>query len=672
MRDNQESGSAEQAVDILLYVALAEELDTVIAFLGDGFTAQELKDVALTWFSGSIQASETGKRYSVAVVAAGKMGNTRSANIASVAIEKLKPSDIVVIGIAGSLSNDLEPGDVFVPDSVNEYLANSASVGEKKTWSLDTSGNHFQSSQRLLDRLQKFRHTRRKQFEAWRDQTRQRRSETIAKSIDDALVGAGVQLRGECSLLVGDDRKLASGPVVGKGKAFLTWLKKQVDRKIAAMEMESAGIFDAGSIRTPAPRVVAIRGISDFADERKDKIEKIAENAFRALSMENALSLFVASVEAGLFEPDVGRQLESAKQTQLAVLQSAVKSVLVIGGVTGETDDTDAETPRLHRAAMKLGKTLAEAGAHLVVCSPFPDSADYYAAMGYADTKVRGVIHFHSPSHPKVEEKKGLLKKMLGHADLIVQEWNYPGPEVDDGSSWSQAWLLAQLQALEKVDAVVALGGKVSKTANTLLHLAEAKSLPIIPFSFLGGAAQRANQRRDWARLNPDIDVSFFAEDIGIEQTIRIANMMQARRVSRAFSAKGTPQTIFISRASQDAGVAQDFANALRLRGIEALIGDDEVRPDQMVPASIENAMLRSNICAVLWSKQYALSPWCFDELSMALSQHAYGNIGLWLFNLDDSLIVPIQARKMPTISLRDRELLSSIVDQLLAEPQLK
>lgn len=671
MKKSPDNFGAEQHVDILLYVALAEEMDTVISYFKGRFQPREAPDVALTWFSGSIHSPEQARDFQIAVVAAGKMGNTRSANIASLAIEKLKPNDVVVIGIAGSLSDDLEPGDVFIPESVIEYLGNSSSIGEGETWSFITSGNSFQSSQRLLNRLQNFHLTKKMKFNEWHEATQQRRSTILTSTVDSELHAAGVRLRGQCKVLVGDDRKLASGPTVGKGKAFLTWMKKQVDRKISAMEMESAGIFDAGSIRTPAPRVIAIRGISDFADERKDVIERVAQNAFRELSMQNALSMFVACIEAGLFQPDLGAEVEIAKSDKVSFLRSAVKSIFVIGGVTGETDDSDGEAPRLNRAALKLGKALADGGAQLIVCSPFPDSADYYTAMGYSDAKARGVIHFHSPSHPRVTEKKTLLKKALGHGDLLIQEWNYPGPEHDDEPSWFQAWLLAQLQALEKADAVVALGGKVSKTTNTLLHLAEAKGLPIIPFSFLGGAGQRANSRRDWENLNPDIDVTVFAEDTGVEQTVKIVNAMQASRIRRAFSGKGKPQTVFVSRANQDAAFSRQLAGLLETRGIQVVFGDNQVRPDQMITATIENAMLKSDICAVLWSKHYALSPWCFDELSVAVAQQTYGNMGLWLFSLDDAPIVPPQARKIPAISLSNRDLLPSVIEQLLEEAKL-
>jgi nucleoside phosphorylase len=654
-------------IDILLYVALGEEFNSVMTMLGDEFKSRELSDAALTGFFGTLASPALGRDFRIAVFPAGKMGNTRSANVASLLIEKLKPADIVVLGIAGSLSNDMEPGDVFIPDSVNEYLANSATRGEGENWTFDTSGNHFQTSARLLNRFQFFAHTQRVHYGRWQEDTQQRRAAIIPKSTEDALAAAGLKMRGACRLYAGDDRKLASGPAVGKGKAFVEWITREVDRKVAAMEMESAGVYDAGIIRTPAPRTVAIRGISDYADARKEKIETTARGLFRELSAKNALSLFITGIEAGLFGPEAAISIESAVSARVTVLESRVKSIFVIGGVTGETKDAEAELPRLHKASLRLGKILAHAGAQLLVCSPFPNSADYYTAMGYADGKADGVIQFHSPTHPKVEEKRRLLRETLGRPGLVIQDWNYPGPETDEADSWFQAWLLAQLQVLDKADAVVALGGKVSKTANTLLHLAEAKGLPIVSFSFLGGAAERACARRDWESLNPGFDASIMAKDDGIEQTIDIANRLLVDRVSRAFVSARRPRTVFVSFAHQDSAMAEVVASSLRSQGIEVLIGDDEIRVNQMIPASIEQAMLKSDVCAVLWSRNYALSPSCFDELNLATNQQSYGRMKLWLFNLDDSAIVPIQARKIPSISVRSPEAVQRVVSELLA-----
>jgi nucleoside phosphorylase len=247
------------------------------------------------------------------------MGNTRSANVASLLIEKLKPTDVVVVGIAGSLANDMEPGDVFIPDSVNEYLANSATRGEGEDWTFDTSGNHFQTSARLLNRFQFFAHTKKAHYNRWQEDAQRRRAAIIPKSTEDSLATAGLKMRGSCKLYAGDDRRLASGPAVGKGKAFVEWITREVDRKVAAMEMESAGVFDAGIIRTPAPRTVAIRGISDYADARKEKIEATAKGAFRELSAKNALSLFISGIEAGIFRPETTIPLEAALSAPVTV-----------------------------------------------------------------------------------------------------------------------------------------------------------------------------------------------------------------------------------------------------------------------------------------------------------------------------------------------------------------
>lgn len=653
------------SADILLYVALSEEADAVLEMLGYEFEPKEFPDVALTGFFGGLRSPVLGRDFEIAVVPAGKMGNTHSANVVSLLIEKLKPADVVVIGIAGSLSNDMEPGDVFVPDGINEYLANAAGVGEKR-WTFTTSGNHFQTSVRLLNRFQFFARLHNAEHQAWIEDTRRLRTALISAATETAMTEAGLNSRGVCKLFAGEDRKLASGPAVGKGKGFVEWITRDVDRKAAAIEMESAGVYDATIVRTPAPRTVAIRGISDYADARKEKIEKTAKGLFRGLSAKNAVALFMRAVEAGVFGPDDPSAPAAGASRPSGKVVSRAKSVFVIGGATGETDDVDAETPRLNRASLKLGAALANAGAQLLVCSPFPDSADYYTAMGYADAKAGGVIHFHSPSHPKVEEKRALLRQTLGRPDLMIQDWNYPGPETDDGDSWFQAWLLAQLQALDKADVVVALGGKVSKTANTLLHLAEAKGLPIVPFAFLGGAARRSYERRNWSRLNPGFDPSILHTDEGIDQAVSIANQLLVDRVKRAASGGARPKTIFISVANQDAAMGEALGRALHGQGLEAVFGDNLLEPGQMVPAAIEQGIRRSEVTAVMWSRAYAQSAWCYDELSLALSLEALGMMKIWLFNLDDSPIVHAGARKLAAMSIRSPDSLKNVVTELL------
>jgi nucleoside phosphorylase len=653
-------------IDILTYVALSEEFNAMIQDLGEHFEPEEIKDIAITAFIGEVASPALNRSFHLAVVPAGKMGNTRASAVTSAILHELKPRDVVVIGIAGSLTNDLQPGDVLIPDSVNEYLANAATTGSGETWSFRTSGDNFPTSPRLLNRFQFFGKTRPLNYQQWMNDADKRSIDLVTDRIRESIKAAGLEVRSQCKLYAGDNRKLASGPAVGKGTAFVNWIKGEVDRKIVAIEMESAGVYDAALIRTPAPRSIAIRGISDYADERKEKIEAAARDVFRVLATKNALSLLIRGIEAGLFKEEAAGPMQSVVSVQTSQPDSLVKSVFVIGGITGETADPDSEKLRLEVACLKLGRTLANAGAQLIVCSPFRDSADFYTIVGYSGGRGEGLIQLHSPMHPKVAEKREQLAATVGREGLKILDWQYPGPDNDE--AWPQAWLLAQLQALEKADAVIAVGGKVSKTASTLLHLAEARSLTIVPFAFLGGAAGRAFRRRDWSRLNPGFDTSVLEREDGVEAAAQIANRLALDRLSRAYTNGARPKTFFVSHARKDLEMASGLIISLRQRGLEVLLGEHEIGSEQMAQASIEQALQKSDICVILWSQSYAVSPWCYDELILATKRFALGQMGVWLFNLDGSVVVPIEARKLTGISVRSSSAMERVVGEILTK----
>jgi len=656
---------ATPTIDILLYIALGEEFndlyEKLIGELGNEFKPLELEDLALTIFFGKVFSPVLNRDFQVAIAPAGKMGNTHAAAVTSAILSKYHVCDVVVLGIAGSLSNDLQPGDVFIPDSVNEYLANSATKGKGKRWTFEISGNHYQTDRRLLIRFQLFKSTQKVYYEKWSYDCAEQFTLLIDDKIQKAIAQADLEIRSQIELIVGDDRKLASGPAVGKGTAFAEWIKREVDRKVAAMEMESAGVYDAIQLRTPAPRVISIRGISDFADERKDLIENFAKQRFRELAAKNALSTFLRGIEAGLFREGGTRENGLTIMDGDDQIESRINSAFVIGGITEESLDRDAEAPRLNIACYKLGQAIAKAHAQLIICSPFPNSADYYTAMGFSEVEEDRVIHFHSPNHPDVAEKRKLLSKTLGKPGLKVVDWLYPGPE--NKESWPQAWLLAQLQALERADVVIAIGGKVSNTANTLLHLAEGRNIPIVAYSFLGGAAQRCFQRRDWERLHPGFDKGILERDNGVESVIEIANRLATDLLSYRHS-PNKHQTFFVSRATHDFEIADVLANWLRAHGYSVLLGDEEIRENQMATASIYQALLKSDTCIVLWSKQYALSPWCYDELMLAINRQ----MNIWLFNLDNSMIVPQNARKFKSMSVRNASEIVKIASDLLID----
>ncbi|MDQ8208174.1 hypothetical protein QEH52_11685 [Coraliomargarita sp. SDUM461003] len=302
--------SADQLeIDVLLYVALNEEFEALTSAFAEDLHAKlevtELTDLALQVFSVSVTSPVLKKEIRLAIVPAGKMGATRAATVVSGILGRSSCNNVVVLGIAGSLSDDLQPGDVLIPDSVVEYLANSAAknVEDKEEWELETSGNSYASNPRLLNRFQYLKTTHREQFERWEADCAERYAPVATEEVRAKMGEAGFTMRSEVRIFAGDDHKLASGPTVGKSEDFVEWLKSKVDRKFAALEMESAGVYDASSLREPPPRILAIRGISDFADERKKLIENGTKGQFREVAAKNALSLLLRGIEAGFFEP---------------------------------------------------------------------------------------------------------------------------------------------------------------------------------------------------------------------------------------------------------------------------------------------------------------------------------------------------------------------------------
>jgi hypothetical protein len=385
----------------------------------------------------------------------------------------------------------------------------------------------------------------------------------------------------------------------------------------------------------------------DYADARKDDRYK----SFAARASAEVLYRFLAQV------------LKSQAPKKLTAW---AKSVYVVGGVTGETEYPDHEMAELGDLCRQLGQAIAQSGAELIVCSPFPDSADMYTVMGYVRSGIGGTIHFHSPDHPEVKQKRTQLEKMLGPSATKFIDWYYPGPETND--AWGQAWLLSQLQALERADLVVAIGGRLSKTANTLLHLAENRKIPLLPFAFLGGVARRAFQRRNWDRSYPGLDYKLLDNKNSISSVMDIANRLVISRFHQSGTGEQPPKTLFISRAKPDAKYANSLATYLKDAGYLPLFGDEEVSNERMVQPTITDALLKADVAVILWSRSYATSTWCNDELEFALERLQASRLQIWIFNLDGSDVVPRGARGLPQLVTRTSAELVKAVRELLEQ----
>src|SRR5215472_15248031 len=90
---------------------------------------------------------------------------------------------------------------------------------------------------------------------------------------------------------------IASGDVVAAASEFGRWLHYRRDRTLTAIDMEAAGAAYAAYARIQGVPMLVVRGISDFADERKAEFDRTAgphgKGAWRRYATMNAVDLLV-------------------------------------------------------------------------------------------------------------------------------------------------------------------------------------------------------------------------------------------------------------------------------------------------------------------------------------------------------------------------------------------
>jgi nucleoside phosphorylase len=169
-------------------------------------------------------------------------GNHRAAALTERAISSYQPDLAMLVGVAGRLHDDLSLGDVVVARKV--YAIHGGTVNR---WGF------------------------RPRPETWSPRHGQiQRAERIAESgvWRDAVPG---QSRSDSKAVV---RPIASGEIVlnTRKRRFAKSIKKYFD-DAAAIEMEGAGFALAAQLNESLP-VVVLRGISDFADGRKEDADR--------------------------------------------------------------------------------------------------------------------------------------------------------------------------------------------------------------------------------------------------------------------------------------------------------------------------------------------------------------------------------------------------------------
>lgn len=359
----------ERHTDILLIVPLKEEFEYISSELGhfeaDKRIYNKFKELP------PVYRLEHPSGLRISAVILNVMSNETSALVVERCISRLDPRLVVAVGIAGSLDNDIRLADVVVGDAICSYMSESKAEGKDDEIKMKYNGvSHVFA---VGDRFRQFfanlsTHTSRKAFEEWRQEGRKLREELGLATTGEFKEGrkrVSVELGGsEPRLHVGS---IASGPTVGASEPFREELKA-INRKFHALEMEGAGIARACAQRSHADPVdfLLLRGISDFADKRKQALEARSGRKWRELATRNAARLFELCLSSETFRSYIRRRPQADTPIHIALFLSGHSHYVdsIVAGFREELSHALANTrfwPHIIQAVGRPGQHAHEA-----------------------------------------------------------------------------------------------------------------------------------------------------------------------------------------------------------------------------------------------------------------------------------------------------------------------
>ncbi len=308
---------------IVVYIALKEEFRDFREIMPCEFKSLANQKTSDVLFEANFESQDL--TYHLVVIFGAAMGESSSARAAERVISEYAPAFVGVIGIAGGLDKDLKLCDVVIADKVESYLENAKVSPRPLTWpkwfariweffskssevgsffeEFQLAGEPFRPSAKIYKAIESFEFTCQAGFDEWQNLGAKDASLLLSKS--DAVYAQMVN--SSPSIHLGS---VASGPVVAAHPKFAAFLKRK-NRKLSAIEMESGGVLLSVHHQNIQPQSFVIRGISDFADDRKSQLDGVQDGGFRKLAMQNATRLFVELLKHGLLQPNALDRISS-------------------------------------------------------------------------------------------------------------------------------------------------------------------------------------------------------------------------------------------------------------------------------------------------------------------------------------------------------------------------
>jgi nucleoside phosphorylase len=211
-----------------------------------GFVGEFHQRDCLHYFSSSWTTVEGGI-LSVVACAAPVMGMTAASITATKVIERWRPRYLVMTGIAaGAKKNEQDYGDILVAEAAYDYGSGKITETEDEKRFFTPSYSQIRIDASLQALLQRWE----------RDQLQ---TDAIRRAWHRSLSSSPRIILG----------LLASGAAVVQSNELVDDILEK-SRKVVGLDMEAYGVFHAAHLATsPAPKVLVVKSVSDFADTRK-------------------------------------------------------------------------------------------------------------------------------------------------------------------------------------------------------------------------------------------------------------------------------------------------------------------------------------------------------------------------------------------------------------------
>ncbi len=319
--------------------------------------------------------------------------------------------------------------------------------------------------------------------------------------------------------------------------------------------------------------------------------------------------------------------------------------VFVLGGVTLDKDEDEKrwedEKGKLQRFCGVLGRLLGESEHQIVLCSCHPSSADYLVLEGLRDspkgrTTERKLI-VHRPDDEVIRKDWQDVKRDFGIVSPVFQ--NHRGPEfrakdgktIESPEGLKLAFLLCQIKAKDDCDVILTVGGKLDGPAVLLLAMAREQGRIILPYRFLGGAAERTYEKLEVAlrsRLGSDGIEKLSEIEEGASAALELIGKLSGALIT-------APARVFLSYPWKKSEYA-DLVEAILRRNERVTVFRDEkdIRQGESIDSRIEEEIrTKCSIFIALWCREYVESPYCHDEMELWLKHRKMQNFYLLRFD---------------------------------------